>query len=610
MHNISRTCILTLALTAAFPALGQSTALDNVVVTATRTPVKSNELLADTTVIGREEIQARGYTTLTEVLANVPGIFIADGQRPGKDASTFTRGTNTGHTLLLIDGMPLTSATLGAAPFELIPAQEIERIEVLRGPASALYGSEAIGGVVQVFTRRGEGGMTPHLSAKIGSFNTREVSGGVSGGTDMLSYALSASSFDTDGFNISRGPLQNPDRDGYSSRSSSGSFQLRPASGHEIGASYLYTDTRNHVDGDLNFDNRLNTTLSTWNAYSRNKLSSDWTSSLRYGQSRNDQNAYDRYDQSRFATTQKNLSWQNDIATRLGTLQVLLENQRQDVESTTTFTITSRTIRSSMLGWSNSFGAHRLQVNTRRDNISAIGAKDTWSAAYGYQFTDALRLFASQGTAFKAPSFSDMYYYRYDPTYMITYTGNPNLKPETSKNSEIGIAWEKAHQEARFVYFDNRISDLIDWGSTVPENIGKAKITGSTTSYQARYGNYTFNTALDLLRPLDANTGKILRRRAQEQLVLGLAYNNGAWTLGGDLKLVGERYDDKANLNRLAGVGLINLHTRYRLDREWSLEGQIKNLTDRRYDVSLGYADTHYVAAGRTAFIGLRYAPK
>lgn len=611
MRSTSNNGLLTLALPFLFLASAQaeSQSLDTVVVTATRTPVRANELLADTTVVTREEIEQRGQSTLAEVLSSVPGIFVTEGQLPGKQSSFFIRGTNTGHALLLVDGIPMTSATLGEAPFDMIPPQEIERIEVLRGPASALYGSEAIGGVIQIFTTRGQGPLTPRFSAKVGSNNTREASGGISGGDERLSYALSASTFDTDGISTTRGPQSNPDRDGFSARSASASLQLRPAAGHEVGMSYLQTDNTNHTDGNLNFDNRTKTSLSSWNLYSRNRILENWTSTLRYGESNYDSLSYEPGLQRRYETTQKSIAWQNDLRTRLGNWLLALEEQRQNIDSSAPFSLKSRTIRSSLLGWSKNFGNHRLQANTRRDEISGIGAKDTWSAAYGYQITDRLRAFVSQGTAFKAPSFNDLYFPLACFPPFGCFGGNPNLKPESSKNTELGLAWENAGHEARVVYYDNRVTDLIDWGNT-PDNIGQAKITGSTWSYRGTLRDIAINAALDLTRPIDEATGKILRRRAEEQFTLALSYKLGQLTFGGDMKLIGARYDDRQNQSRMGGFGLFNAFVRHPLGKDWSIEGQIKNLGDKQYELYRGSNDTQFMTAGRTLFVGLRYAPK
>ncbi|MFZ2855668.1 MAG: TonB-dependent receptor [Rhodocyclaceae bacterium] len=600
--------------TAVFPhaaaaADAADTELGQVVVTATRQATRSNELLSDVSVVTHEEIEQRGQTSLAEVLATLPGVFVTDGNTPGKQASVFIRGTNTGHALLLVDGMPLSSATLGQAPFDSIPASEIERIEVLRGPASSIYGSEAIGGVIQIFTKRGEGPAKVRLSARYGSFGSSDASVGVSGGSAALSYALSASALRSNGFSITRGPLSNPDRDGFSADSSSGSLQFRPATGHELGINFLQTTNTNHTDGNLNFDDRTDTRISSWSAYTKNRLTTDWTSTLRIGESNNESSTLRPGTIDRFKTTQRSYAWQNDISSAWGKWLLGAEQQEVDIDSTGSFVLKSRTTHAYQLGWNNTFGKHRLQANVRRDEISGIGDKETWLVGYGYQLTEHLRGFASTGTAFKAPSFNDLYF----PTACFPiwgcFGGNPNLKPESAKNAEAGLAWQSGAHEAQVVYYDNQITDLIDWGST-PVNIGRARISGTTLSYRGGTGGWRWNSSLDLAQPRDEITGKTLRRRAEEQLQAGLAYQAGAWTLGGDLRAAGQRFDDASNLNRMGGFGVLNLYTRYAVEKDWTLEAQLKNAGDKEYELTRGSGNTQFVTAGRAFYIGLRYAPK
>jgi len=615
MHLHTRRAPVTAVVTALFTALFSNTPyaadaeLGSVVVTATRQATRSNELLSDVSVVTREEIEQRGQSSLSEVLATIPGVFVTDGNTPGKQVSVFIRGTNPGHALLLVDGMPVSSATLGEAPFDAIPASEIERIEVLRGPASSVYGSEALGGVIQIFTKRGEGPAKVRMSARYGSYQSSDASVGVSGGNETISYALSASTLRTNGFSITRGPLTNPDRDGFFADSSSGSLQFRPATGHELGINFLQTANTNHTDGDLNFDNRTDTHLSSWAAYTKNRLSRDWTSTLRVGESNNESWSFRPGTLDRFKTTQTSYSWQNDISSAWGKWLLGAEQQQVNIDSTGSFVLKSRTTHAYQLGWNNIFGNHRLQANLRRDEISGIGNKENWLVGYGYQFTDHLRGFASTGTAFKAPSFNDLYF----PTACFPiwgcFGGNPNLRPESAKNAEAGLAWQSGSHEVQAVYYDNHISDLIDWGNT-PVNIGRARISGTTLSYRGGTGGWSWNSSLDLSQPRDEVTGKVLRRRAEEQLQAGLSHQAGAWTVGGDLRAAGRRFDDAANLNRMGGFGVLNLYTRYALEKDWMLEAQLKNAGDKQYELTRGTNDTQFVTAGRAFYVGVRYTPK
>lgn len=590
------------------PAQADDPQLDHVVVTATRQESRADDLLADVTVVTREQIERLGDTTLAQVLSRTAGVFVTDGGLPGKTVSVLIRGTDSGHALLLIDGMPVTSATLGQAPFETLNAAEIERIEILRGPASSLYGSEAIGGVVQVFTRRGQGPAKPRLALRYGSHDTRDLQAGVAGGTEQWSYALSASRLQTDGISATRGPSANPDRDGYKNSAASGSLQWRPAEGHELGVHVLRSADENHTDGDFDFDNHTDNDILSWNAYTRNRLSERWTSTLRVGAMEYAADNFRPGAKDRFVTDTGLVSWQNDIRTAWGTWLAGIEQQRQEVDTSGALVVDSRTTDSAFLGWTAAFGAHGVQVNVRHDDIERFGSEKTWSAAYGYQLTEALRAFASLGTAFKAPSFNDLYY----PVNCFSFGcfgGNPELKPESARNREVGLAWERAGEEVRVVYFDNRISDLIDWGFT-PENIGKARIRGLTASYRGRAQAWQWNVVADFLDPRDEETDNVLRRRARQRLLAGVDYSVGAWTVGGQWTAVGARYEDSANDQRMGGYGLVDLFARYRFDKAWTLEAQVKNVGDKDYVLERGYQNTVFATEGRTAFVGLRYTPR
>lgn len=590
-------------------AAADEATMDSVVVTATRQESKVDELLADVTVITREELEKQGQVTLTQVLAQTAGVFVTDGGLPGKSVSVLIRGTDTGHALLLIDGMPVTSATLGQAPFESLPVSEIERIEVLRGPASSLYGSEAIGGVVQIFTRRGQGAAKPRLAVRYGSHNTREAQAGVAGGSEQMSYAFSASTLKTDGINATRGPSANPDRDGYENVSASGSLQWRPASGHEVSLQFFRVVDENHTDGDLGFDNYIDNDIGSWSLSSRNRLADWWTSTVRVGGMENDAQSFRPGARDRFITDSRLVSWQNDFRTAWGKWLAGLEEQRQQVDTSGVLVVDSRTTRSGFLGWTGAIGASSFQANVRHDDIEGIGNKNTWSLGYGYQLAPTLRAFASLGTAFKAPSFNDLYFPLECFGSFGCFGGNPDLKPESARNREVGVAWESGAHAAQLVFFQNRIIDLIDWANT-PENIGKAKISGITATYRGSSGAWRWNAALDLLDPRDEETDKVLRRRARERLLAGAEYTAGAWTLGGQWTLVSGRYEDAANTERMGGYGLVDVFARYRIDRGWTLETQIKNLGDKDYVLARGSQNTVFATAGRTAFVGLRYAPR
>ena len=604
MNHPFRIATLTAAIFAASSVhASEETDLGAVVVTATRQPTRINEQLADATVIDREAIEQAGATTLPELLSRQPGVQIANNGGLGKSSSIFLRGTNSGHTLLLVDGIPLGSATLGSPSLSNLSLSQIERIEILRGPASSLYGSDAIGGVIQIFTKQGAGPLRPEAFLGAGSYGTREAQAGLSGGTDMWSYSLRASHLKSDGINVASDPvryqqanfsLPNPDSDPYYNTSWSGRLAFRPAAGHELGATLLTADSKNHYDGGgPTVDAYSNDNTRTWTVYSRNRLAEAWTSTLRYGESKDQSESFSP-GRSLFATTQKQSTWQNDVKLPLGNLMLAAEHLRQDVDSTTNYTVKERTVRSLIAGYNGTWGNHSWQLSQRYDDNSLFGGKTTGSLAYGYRINADWQARAAYGTAFKAPSFNQLYF----PGF-----GNVNLKPEFAKNREIGLNWNHASQHATLTYFDNRIENLIQ--DFPVSNVGRARITGTSLGYGLTYGAWNADASVDLMKPINQSNGYRLQRRAAQMGKLSVSYAPGPWTLGAELSATGDRYDTTTQTRPLEHYEVVNLHGSYKIDRDWTFEGRVNNLFDKVYETAWGYAQPR-----ANVFIGVRYAPK
>lgn len=604
-----------IGLLAAFPALAADG--DAIVVTATRQAQRANELLANVSVISREEIEAAGQTTLPELLARQPGVETATSGAPGSASSVFLRGTNSEHTLVLVDGMRVNSATLGTTSLSRIPLSQVERIEILRGPASALYGSEAIGGVIQIFTKQGGGESAVNLEAAYGTYNTSKLAAGLSGEKDGLRYQLQASFDQTDGFSNVRNPRNgayNPDRDGFSNASLTGNLAYRFNRDHEVGLNLLHSDGRNRYDGGYNAatamrDYRNDITVGSYSLYSRNQISTDWKSTVRVGRGIDDASyRTDGQVQSSVRTEQDQFSWQNDLKLPLGKGLVAAEWLNQRISGSQTYDRSERQIKSLLAGWSASAQAHRWQLNARRDDISQTGTKTTGSAAYGYQISDAWRAHFAYGTAYKAPSMNDLYF----PNTPFVGAGNPNLKPEFAHNREAAVYYETLHHTASVTYFDNRISDLIQWVETpvgswfyVPQNVASARIDGWSAAYKGSFGAWSLRASGDRQNPRDNATGLLLARRSRTHGSLGAEYASGPWTAGGEWVASGERYNDTANTQRLGGYSLVNLSLTYRVSRELSVFGRVNNLFDKKYELIKDYG-----VPGINLLVGLRYQPK
>ena len=574
-----------------------------VVVTATRQAMRANELLSDVSVITREDIEQAGQTTLEQLLARQPGVeYVANGG-PGTNSSIFIRGASTKQTIVLIDGLRIGSASSGDVAFARIPLAQVERIEILRGPASSLYGADAIGGVIQLFTRHSEGATRFSASAGYGTNNTTDASAHFAAGNEAVSYNLQVGHFQTDGFNAirnSRNGSFNPDRDGYRNSNIGGSVVLHPAAGHEIGLNLLHSEGVSKYDSTPKASDFANDqTIDAYSAYARNRLAPAWTSTVRLGRSTDD--ATSRINGSAasvFHTDQDQLAWQNDLRLPLGRALLAAEYLNQRLMSTTAFPVTGRSVRSLLAGWNASLDGHRLQVNLRRDENSQFGSKNTGIAGYGYQFAPAWRAHVSYGTAFRAPNFNELYF---PNTFSALYAGNQNLRPEVARNREAGIDWEVGAHRFSAIYFNNKVSDLIVGYPLL--NVSSATLSGTSFSYAGTMGNWSGGLALDLQRPRDDTTGHRLIRRADEQLKTHLGYAAGSWNVTGEWQWVGKRYDDTANTQKLGGYGLVNLVADYRLEKSWTLFARANNIFDKQYETAKDYA-----TAGASLFLGVRYS--
>ena len=586
---------------------------NEVIVTATRTPQSIKSLLNDVTVIAQADIARAGQSTLVEVLQTQPGIEITSNGGMGTDSGIFIRGANSGHTLVLVDGLRLNSATLGTTALQTIALDQIERIEILRGPGSSLYGSDAIGGVIQIFTKTGQGIPKAHFSAGTGSNNTQRVSGGYGGQIGDTRFNLEAGYLGSDSFSTignTANPDYNADSDAYRNTSFSANVAQTIRPGHELGFTAFNSNGAVHYDASYpspaSFDYRSEQTLSAYSIYSKNRFLPDWSSQLRFGIGTDDTLTFSAPGTpSTIRTDQNQLSWQNDITTGLGNLTLGVEQLLQKVRGDTAYAVTQRTIQSYLAGYQGHAGNHALQLNVRHDSNSQFGNYDTGSLAYGYQFTPAWRANVGIGTAFKAPTFNDLYW----PADAFS-AGNPNLLPETSRNREASVHYDGENHHFSIVYFDNQITNLIDWAETSPwfyqpTNINQARITGTTLAYQGLIGGFRIRASLDLQDPKDSNTGLQLQRRAREHAALAVNKKVGAWDWGAELSTSGSRYNDTANTVILNAYTLLNLNAGYRINQEWSVQGRINNVFDKQYELVRDYN-----TPGTNLFVGVHYQPR
>ena len=602
-----RPAALPLALACAFSAhAAQDTtvaqlaapSLPDTVVTATRVAQPLTDVLADVTVLGDEQIRASGAVTVSDLLARQPGLELSRNGGPGTATSLYLRGAETRFTAVYIDGIRVDSQSTGGAPWESIALGQVERIEIVRGPAAAVYGSDAIAGVVQIFTRKGEGPFTPYLGVGAGSRRSGRVEAGFSGQSGALDYALGAARELSRGYNSM--PAGNPDRDGYRQSSASGRLGWKINDAHRVDLSGTHTRMDAQYDGFLpGLDdhglNRLSTLGAAWSA--------QWSKrySTRLSVSESDQR-YETVPSPYLSKTRlRNVLLQNEW--REGSHLFTAALERREDHLVNAPIDQGRHQNAIALGYGFSGGPHTLQVNLRHDRDSEFGGQSTGGVAYGYGFAPGWRATVAAGTSFRVPTL----YQRFSEY------GQPALQPEKGRNIELGLHWARGDSRFGITAYRNRVTNLIVFGAPGPcagafgcyENAGRARLQGVTVSGAHRLGAVNLAGSLDLQSPRNALTDKLLPRRAQRLLKLSADTRVAGWTLGAEWQAASHRWDNAANTRRLGGHGLVNLYASTTIARDWQLLARLDNLGDKSYQLARGYA-----TPGRTLFVGLRWTPR
>jgi len=583
-----------------FPTLvpAQTVVQEPIVVTATRTARTADETLASVTVITREDIERTQAKSVAELLTGETGLDAAVNGGYGKTTSLYLRGTNSDHTLVLIDGVKINSATNGIASWQYLPVEQIERIEIVRGPRSSLYGADAIGGVVQIFTRTPTEGFRAGAEAGYGTYGTSRVGADVSGANGATRFSFTGSHFNTDGIDARTASAGNEaDRDGYRNESMSARVVHRVSPGTEIEAHALHAQGFTEYDGTPNqstFNQDANGLRLRMTPHER------WLMKLETG------NSHDYTDNfknggfySTFNTNRYTAAWQNDVT--LGKDQLLtlgLDYQDDRVGSTTSYTIMERANRGGFVQHQGRFGNHDLLLSWRQDDNEQFGANDTGNLAWGYALNPTVRTHLSWGTAFKAPSFNQLYF----PGF-----GNANLKPEESESYEAGLRGKTpwGHWDVRA--FQTNVSNLIatvdvGGGTFAPMNVDKARIKGLEAEIGARLAGWDTRAGLALMDPRDTGRDKILNRRAKRSLKIETDRVFGAWRLGTTWLVQGHRYDDVNNTVRLGGYGVLNLRAQYDLSKQWVMRANLDNVLDKTYQTV-----NTYNSPGRSLFVSLGY---
>jgi vitamin B12 transporter len=585
-------------------------ALEQVIVTASRMPEPLATTLASATVVGRAELDTGQFQTLDEVLATAPGVAVTNNGGVGKISTLFIRGAEADQNLVLVNGVRIGSTTAGIAAIQDIPLDQIERIEIVRGPRSALYGADALGGVVQVLTRKAaEGGWRGQFSMGTGTHETNRLAAGIGARGERGHLQLGASLLESDGTNACQGfgfPLfvgcftDEPDADAYRNRSASLRGGVTLGTATELEAFALASDGRVEYDGS--FGNVAEFGQQALGLAVTQPLGAVTTLRAQLGRATDDsENFSGAAALSRFETTRDSGSLLLDAALREGLLLTAgVDYLRDRVDSTTAYVERSRRSAGVFVQTRWTFAAHDLQFGLRRDDNQQFGGRTTASAAWGWSFAEGWRWTMAAGTGFKAPTFNELYF----PGF-----GNPALDPETSRSVETSLRWNRAAARAALTLFENRIDDLIGFDQNFsPVNIDRTRIRGVEVEGAVALAGWDVSGSVEWLDPINRSAGafegNVLPRRAREVLRADVGRQFGPVRLGVRGLYAGERYDNLANTRRLGGYATVDLLAEWQVAPQWRLQARGENVLDRDYATA-----AFYPQPGREWHLTVRWAP-
>ena len=592
--------------------------LNPVVVTATRNSQLLGSALPFTSVISREDIERSQAIDLVSLLQREAGLQRTQNGGIGSVSSVFIRGAASLQTLILIDGVPQNKQDAsGAVSLEHVMLENVERVEIVRGNVSAIYGSGAIGGVIQIFTKSGSREPSASVSAQVGPRASRKLSANLSGSAGNTTISVGVSRFSTDGFSTidaTRFPSTNPDADSYRNTSANLSLTHALSTDHQFGLRF------SKATGDTAYDSAYGAPSDLQAATTRLSQAALFTDNT-FGRWRSRITLSEQSDKSEtrddglfgsddgFKTSAKVLNWVNTLALGGDWLATAgLERQKQSVDTNTTSAFgtpyaTSRDATALFAGLEGKVAGGGLQLNVRRDKVGEL-AQTTGYAGYGYPLTPQLKLIGSLSTAFNAPPLG----YLFAPGF-----GNPNLRPELARSKELGLQYEQGSQFVRAAYFDTRVKDQFNFDNTTFSfaNIGRARNKGWELSYKATMGATDVRSSLTLQDPVDEITGQPLTRRAKTLFSAGMSHAIGAWRLGVDLQYSGKRPDAYADpvtfapvSTTLAAYSVIDLSLSYRVSPAVELRARLDNVSNEKYQTVYGYNQQP-----RSAYVGVTWTP-
>jgi len=560
---------------------------NDIIVTANRSAESADQTLASVSVISRKDIEQSQARDMLELLRSQAGIDVARTGGPGNNTSVFMRGTNSDHTLVLIDGVRASSATTGSFAWQHLQLADIERIEIVRGPRAAQYGSDAIGGVIQIFTRKNK---SFQARVKTGSFNTKFVEAGIGGGA-IATYSLNLSAENSDGFSATNDKNSNfnPDDDGYENRSITANMKIPLSKQTHIVLSGWYNDA--YTEYDQGSNDTINSTL---NFKLSSQTTSSWSQSLSIGLSEDDISTQSAFP-SHITTQRTMLDWQHDFTLtpeQLLTLGISAVNDKGRNENlSTNSSVFNNSIQNNALFaiYQGHADNHDVNISARADDHETAGVNYTAQLGWGYDASEDFRLTASYGTGFKAPSLNQLFH----PGFGGFYSGNPNLLPEESESAELGVRYTlNRQQHLRASAYHTRIDNLITYegANFQAVNVAKVNIDGLELEHQYQRDQWRLLTNITLQKAIDEKDNSDLIRRPRRKLSMQLSrrldHNS---SVGLEWIYASKRIDGFSKDKQLAAYHLLNFSTRLNISKGLWFEGRIENLLDEEYELVYGY---------------------
>ena len=566
-----------------------SNTLNPVVVTAALAPRTANESLSSVTVIDEAALRRQDPVSITDLLRGQPGVDVSSNGSFGKNSSVFIRGTGSAQNVLMIDGIRLRSATSGGAAWQYLEPRMFERAEIVRGPRGSLYGADAMGGVIQLFTPQGEDeGPQPRISVGGGSFNTQRLSAGVSGKEGGTRYSFSGSHFNTDGQPVRR----NGDDKGYDNTSALARVSHTFANGAEAGVLALRARGHNEYDGGEN-----DFVQQVAGVYGELPMTGSWRSRLTLSESRDESDNVADFGDTSFNTKIRTARWENTVTVGAHEVVAGAEYSEDRVDSTTAYDETSRSNAAIFTQALLDFSPFTLQGSLRFDDNESYGDEVTGSVGIGYDVDGHHTLRANYGTAFNAPTYNQLYF----PGF-----GNPDLASETSESIEVGVRGQYARWFWDAALYQTDIDNLIV-GQGLQFNVPETRIRGAELSAGVDVNEWTLAAALTYTDPENRLTGKRLQNRASQSLRLDVDRELGDWSLGGSWVAQNHRYRDAANEDRLSGYGLVNLRAGWQFAPLWSARVTLENVLDQDYVTTRSFDGADYINAGRAGFLSVHF---